>query len=56
MRRNGINRTLNATSGYSGGMRSASVSAGGPVGRSGQYVSRDQRRRDMRVAFGLAAG
>lgn len=49
-------RTLNATSNYRGGSRAASISAGGPVGRNGQFVSRRQREYDLRLALGVAGG
>ncbi len=49
-------RTTNASSGYSGGRRSASVSSGGKVGRGGKFVSRRQRYGDLRKAFGLSGG
>lgn len=50
------NRTTNSTSGYRGGMRAASISSGGRIGRGGQFVSRRQRYGDMRRAFGLSSG
>lgn len=49
-------RTTNATSGYKGGMRAASTSRGGTVGRGGRFVTRRQRYYDMRKAFGMSAG
>ncbi len=36
--------------------RSASTTVGGPIGRGGRFVTRNQRYRDMRAAFGVAAG
>lgn len=49
-------RTTFASSAYRGTRRSASTESGGKVGRGGRFVTRDQRRRDMRIAFGLAGG
>ncbi len=49
-------RTTYATSNYTGGMRAASVSSGGVVGRGGKFISRRQRYRDMRLAFGMSGG
>ncbi len=49
-------RTTNATSNYRGGMRAASVSSGGAVGRSGRFIGRRQRYGDMRRAFGMSSG
>jgi len=51
-----MNRTTFATSSFRGGRRAASISSGGQVGRGGQFISRNQRGRDMRAAFGLASG
>lgn len=49
-------QTQFSTSNYKGARKSASTSSGGKIGNEGKFVSRDQRRRDMRRAFGLAGG
>lgn len=49
-------RTTNATSGYRGGMKTASTGVGGKIGRNSRYVSRRQRYYDMRIAFGRSGG
>lgn len=49
-------RTTNATSGYRGGARAASIEPGGKVGRGGRFVTRRQRYGDLRRAFGLSGG
>jgi hypothetical protein len=51
-----MNRTTFSTSGFRGARRSASTSSGGAIGNNGRFVSRAQRGRDMRIAFGLAGG
>lgn len=49
-------KTLNATSGYRGGSRAASIASGGKVGRGGKFITRRQRYGDVRKAFGLSSG
>jgi len=49
-------RTSYSTSGYRGGRQSASVSSGGKIGRGGRYISRSQRYKDIRSAFGMSTG
>lgn len=49
-------RTTFATSRFRGGRQAASTSSGGVLGRGGRFISRDTRRRDLRVALGLAGG
>ena len=49
-------RTIFSSSAYRGGRQAASTSSGGKLGRGGQYITRRQRYRDMRLAFGLSGG
>jgi hypothetical protein len=45
--------TLFATSGYSGGRRGATDPSTGKTSHGGRYISREQRRADLRSAFGV---
>lgn len=45
-------KTTFSTSGYLGGRRAASVESGGKVGRNGKFITREQRRADLRAALG----
>lgn len=46
-------RTKFASSGYRGGRLSATDPNTGKIARGGKYISREQRRADIRTAFGL---
>jgi len=48
--------TTYSTGGYRTGMRAASTKSGGPSGRGGRFISRQQRYRDLRLSLGLSAG
>lgn len=45
-------KTTFSTSGYTGGRRAASVESGGKSGRGGRFITREQRRADLRAALG----
>lgn len=45
--------TLFATSGYSGGRQGATDPSTGRISRGGRYITREQRRADLRAAFGV---
>lgn len=46
-------RTLYASSNYRGGRLAATDPTTGKVGRGGRYITREQRRADLRAAFGI---
>nr|DAI03477.1 MAG TPA: hypothetical protein [Caudoviricetes sp.] len=45
--------TVFATSGYSGGRRGATDPSTGKTSHGGRYITREQRRADLRAAFGV---
>lgn len=45
--------TLYASSDYKGGRQSATDPTTGKLGRGGRYITREQRRADLRAAFGI---
>jgi hypothetical protein len=45
--------TVFATSGYSGGRRGATDPSTGRTSHGGRYITREQRRADLRAAFGV---